>query len=265
MVVDDLDKSFDIKNWVVESLNLTKVQYNVNKMKSKLSHLTDITFPEFKGDEVTLLISTNYMDLYEEHRDYIGIIGEPIAIKTVLGWILAGSDIIENFKNINVYCNFTTNFNDLNKNICKFWEIESYETLSKSALLPPYDRKALEILENTTKFKDDHFEVGLLWKDDLRCLPNNQDLAVTRFKLLEKIFRKNPDFHELYKTQMKEYLELGQAKELNREESRNASVMTNYIPNHGVMNTHKPGRVSVVFDVSVKYQGTSLNEICCQE
>ena len=61
-------------------------------------------------------------------------------------------------------------------------------------------------------------------------------------------------------TQIKEYLELGHAKQLTREESRNASVVINYIPHQGVMNIHKPGRVRVVFDASAKYQGTSLNE-----
>ena len=75
------------------------------------------------------------MDLLH-HRDYINKrIGEPIVIKTVFGWILVGSDInvncnFENFKNTNVYCNFTTNFDDLN-HICKFLEIESYGTLLK--------------------------------------------------------------------------------------------------------------------------------------
>ena len=44
-----------------------------------------------------------------------------------------GSDInvncnFENFKNTNVHCNFMTNFDDLNKSICKFWEIKSYGT-----------------------------------------------------------------------------------------------------------------------------------------
>ena len=234
-------------------------------MKSKFLHLVDITFPKFKEDKVTLLIGTNYMDLLL-HRDYIkGRIGEPIAIKTVFDWILVGSDInvncnFENFKNTNVYYNFMTNFDDLNKNICKFWENESYGTSPKSVLLPPYDQRALEILKNTTKFKNGHFEVGHLWKDGLPRLPNNRDLAVTRFKSLEKKFRKNPEFHELYKTQIKEYLELGHAKQLTREESRNASVVTNYIPHHGVMNIHKPGRVRVVFDASPKYQGTFLNE-----
>ena len=58
---------------------------------------------------------------------------------------------------------------------------------------------------------------------------------------------------------MKEYLELRHAKQWTIEESRIASVVTNYIPYHGVMNIHKPDRVRVVFDVSNKYQGTSLN------
>ena len=123
--LDEPAKSFDIKAWVVESLNLPKVQYDVNEMKSKFSHLADITFPEFKEDEVMLLIGTNYMDL-RLHRDYIkDKIGEQTAIKTVFGWVLVGSDInvncnFENLKHTNVYCNFTTNLDDLNKNICKF-------------------------------------------------------------------------------------------------------------------------------------------------
>ena len=64
-----------------------------------------------------------------------------------------------------------TNFDDLNKSICKFWEIKSYGTLTKSALLPPYDQGALKILKNTTKFKTGHFEVRLLWKDELPRSP----------------------------------------------------------------------------------------------
>ena len=58
--LDEPAKSFDIKAWVVESLNLPKVQYDINDMKRKFSHLANITFPEFKEDEVTLLIGTNY-------------------------------------------------------------------------------------------------------------------------------------------------------------------------------------------------------------
>ena len=66
--LDELAKHLDIKAWVVESLNLPKIQYDVNEMKSKFSHLPDITFPEFKENEVTLLIGTNYMNLLL-HRD----------------------------------------------------------------------------------------------------------------------------------------------------------------------------------------------------
>ena len=83
---------------MVESLNLPRVQYDVNEMKSKFSHLADITFPEFKDDEVTLLIGTNYMDLLL-CQDYNRTIEEPIAIKAIFEWILVGSDI-------NVNCNY---------------------------------------------------------------------------------------------------------------------------------------------------------------
>ena len=87
-----------MKDWVVESLNLPRVQYDVNEMKSKFSHLADIAFPEFKDDEVTLLIGTNYMDLLL-CQDYNRRIEETIGIKAIFEWILVGSDI-------NVNCNY---------------------------------------------------------------------------------------------------------------------------------------------------------------
>ena len=105
-----------------------------------------------------------------------------------------------------------------------------------------------------------HFEVRVLKNDEPPRLPDNRHLAVTRFKSSEKKFRKNLDFHEFYKTQIKGYLELGHAKQLTKEESTNVSLVTNYILHQSVMNIHKPGRVRVIFNASIKYQGTSLNE-----
>ena len=104
---------------------------------------------------------------------------------------------------LNINCN-VININDidvLNKNIKRFWSIDSYGINPKSQLLTHDENRALTILENTTTFKNVHFETGLLWKDDHLILPNNRDMAVKRFKALENRFRKNLEYFQMYKNQ----------------------------------------------------------------
>ena len=62
-------------------------------------------------------------------------------------------------------------------------------------------------------------------------------MVVKRFKVLENRFRKNPEFFQMYKKQIDDYIKLGHAKLLSKEESSNFSKK-NYIPYHGVANVN---------------------------
>ena len=115
-------------------------------------------------------------------------------------------------------------------------------------------------MENSTAFKNGHFETGLLWKDDHPSLLNNRDMAVKCFKVLENRFRRNLEYFQMYKKQIDDYIKLGHAKLLSKEESANFSNKTNYISHHGVLNVNKPGTVRVVFDASAKCYNISLND-----
>ena len=64
----------------------------------------------------------------------------------------------------------------------------------------------------------------------------------------------------MYKKQIEDYIKLGHAKLLSREESSNFSNKTNHIPHYGATNVNKPGTVRVVFDASAKCDNISLNE-----
>ena len=72
-------------------------------------------------------------------------------------------------------------------------------------------------------------------KDDFPILQNNRELAIQRFKSLEKHFSKNPEFLNMYKGQVNDYI-TGQTKLLSPEEKNNISSVTNYMPHHGVLN-----------------------------
>ena len=85
-------------------------------------------------------------------------------------------------------------------------------------------------------------------------------MAVKRFKVLENRCSKNLEYFQMYKKQIDDYIKLGHAKLLSKEESSNFSNKTNYIPHHGVVNVNKPGTAQVVFDASAKCDSISPND-----
>ena len=99
-------------------------------------------------------------------------------------------------------------------------------------LISPNEKRSLELLEKTTKIVNGHFQVGLLWKNDFPILQNNPELAIQRFKSLEKRFSNNPEIFNMYNSQINDYITSGQANLLSPEEKNSTSFITNYIPHH---------------------------------
>ena len=54
----------------------------------------------------------------------------------------------------------------LSNTVEKFWSLESYGTCQKDgvSVLPLQEQKALETLEYTVQFVDNHYSIRLLWK-----------------------------------------------------------------------------------------------------
>ena len=59
------------------------------------------------------------------------------------------------------------------------------------------DKRAIEILESTTKIVDGHYQIGLLWKQGA-FLPNNRWLALKQLDQLDQKLSKNPILKEKY-------------------------------------------------------------------
>ena len=79
----------------------------------------------------------------------------------------------------------------LDKSIERFWQTESYGVLKRNDpnLIPKVDRRAINILNLTSTKIDNHYTVGLLWKEDKTTLPNNRFTAMSRFLGLEERFK----------------------------------------------------------------------------
>ena len=59
------------------------------------------------------------------------------------------------------------------------------------------------------QYVDGHYQLPLLWKNDMTVLPESNAMALKRLQCLKKRFLKNPDIHQLYNNQMKNTIDAG--------------------------------------------------------
>ena len=78
--------------------------------------------------------------------------------------------------------------------------------------------------------------------------------------VLREKFLKKTDFANLYHKQIDEYISLAHACKLSSKEAETCSEITNYTPQHGLLNINELGIIRVVFDASAKFPNTSLND-----
>lgn len=227
---------------------------------SEYPHLQDLTFPEVDIKRVSIIIGSNVpaAHLQDEVRvppDNNG----PFGYRFPLGWSIAGPLTCSGRGQASV--NFLSV--GIENQMERFWKIEDYgASKSDDKPLSIEDKRALKILEDTTRVVDGHYEVGLLWKEDQPQLPNNRTLAERRVDLLRRRLTKpgNEEMAAKYRAVMSEYISKGYARKLTPEEAAKESSRTWYLPHHPVMNPNKPGKLRIVFDAAAEYEGTSLNK-----
>ena len=245
--------------WVVENLDLPRFKINKNTIKKERKHFQDLPIEVDNSKEISILIGADFPHLHLSRSVRIGKETEPIAILKPLGWVLMGGKGNGDCVNTNLLLNETGN---LSRTVEQFWAMESYGTVSKGSvsLKPLQEQRALKHLENTVEYKNNRYTVRNLWKENQPSLPFSKSVALSRFSSLEKKFERDPEFANKYKETINEYVNKGHAVRLTQENSKNVTPITNYVPHHGVVNSNKPGKVRVVFDVAAQFQNTSLNK-----
>ena len=122
------------------------------------------------------------------------------------------------------------------------------------------DKKAMAILENTTKVVDGRCEVGLLWAENTD-IPNNYCSALSQLYSLERRFEKDPILKKRYQATIEVDLQNEHVRKLDGEElSKTRNNLQWYVPHHPVINPNKPEKVRRVCNAASKYKGVSLND-----
>ena len=230
----------------------------VNKRTlGELQHLKDLKMPELVG-AVEVLLGANVLEAVLQREARVGRPGEPVAIRTAFGWALTGSLtglVPEHVCEVMFISTLSKEQTQLD--LSDWWSTESFGTSVNQPVLTPDDRRAMEILEKTTKKMGDKYEVGMLWRDEEVRMPNNYTMSYSRLRSLENSLRKNPERVEAYSEVIQSYVQAGYAHKLTPQESETKDKRW-ILPHHAVLHPGKP-KPRVVFDAAAQFHGTSLN------
>ena len=219
-----------------------------------------VTIQDIPRDQVKLLIGANVPKAHIQIDNRLGPSDGIVAIQTVLGWCVMGPSML-NSCNRDAHVNLILEEQDqLSRQVEQFWSTESFGvTANFKKPTSMNDLRASDILKKGTVFKDGHFEVPMLWKDETQRMPDNRKLAEMRFQSLDKRLSRDLNLQERYSSVMNGYIANGYARKLTPDEESAAGEKTWYLPHHCVLNPNKPEKVRVVFDAASVFQGVSLN------
>lgn len=242
----------------VSTLNLPCQSLSSVEMKSKYKHLRGIPIESYQGARPTLLIGLNNVHLMLPHKTRSGADDEPVAIKSQLGWVVFGEKGVQS-SNHEVYHVCECKQDKLEDILREYIAIENLNiSTPKIELLSKDDERALSILEQTTKYSDNRYEVGLLWKYEKFSMPFSLGMALSRLKCFEKQMEKNANLRQQMQKQIDEYLANGYIREITDTEDVESGREW-FLPIFAVKNPNKPKKVRMVWDAAATVNNMSLN------
>ena len=140
-------------------------------------------------------------------------------------------------------------------------DIESYASNCVVTGHSKQEQRAIKTLEQTTRFNGERYEVGLLWREDEVKLPNNFYSAMGQLKSLERRLHKDETLKKRYQETIDTDVNAGYVWKVDQSElNETKDKLQWYLPDHPVINLHKPEKVRRMCDAAVKYQGVALND-----
>ncbi|XP_045783685.1 uncharacterized protein LOC123879835 [Maniola jurtina] len=261
----NLDRKIQVTAYVLKNITTFLPERQVQGLdwtELKYLQLADPYFETPKA--IDMLLGANVYSQIVQEGIKKSQNGKLIAQKTTLGWILSGS-VNEPFNRndgdppkISVMHAKVTETDILKQ----FWELEE-ERYSTKSMWTEEEKRCEEIFVTTTKRTDEgRYIVKLPFRDSQPgCLGgDSRQIAVTKFKTLEKRLSKNSELKEKYTEVINEYLHLGHMRAITKDDMKKNEAV--YLPHHAVIRNDKTtSKVRVVFNASSKNNlGVSLND-----
>ena len=257
-------KSVTVEAFLVDEIS-TISNVHVEEIKKNYQHLCDIYFSDVSRSEdlleIDILIGANYLWSFHEGQVIRGGQQDPVAIKTVLGYVLSGPVKGKNpYHCSGEFVALTLDPNpisrkdmqSLNKDLHKLWDLET--------LGIRVDEDVHQKVIDDVSFNGQRYSVGLPWKAEHGPIPLNYNSALIRLKNQLRKLHQTPDILMQYDAVIKEQLESGIISEVTKDD---VATKVSYLPHQPVIREEaETTKVRVVYDASCKDRSTktSLND-----
>ncbi|XP_043245891.1 uncharacterized protein LOC122393710 [Amphibalanus amphitrite] len=249
--------------FTVPTLNIRPSTVDWSK-RATWKHLADIQVPNTNQKKVELLLGANVLEALVQKEVRVGKPGQPVAVRTHFGWCLAGnisSVLPVAAREVMHIVRHRSEEEELTEQIQEWWSTEAFGTAYKREQPHSWeDRQAENQMKQTTQWRGDRYETGLLWRSEGTKLPDNYNMASRRLETTERLLKRAPDKAKSYQETIAEYVANGYARKISETGTQPEGGQIWYLPHHAVTNQTKPGKFRVVFDAAAKCSGVSLNE-----
>ncbi|GFV97785.1 DUF1758 domain-containing protein [Trichonephila clavipes] len=161
--------------------------------------LSDEEFMSPKECDI-ILGSDCFFDILRSGK-IVGSNNEPIAQRTMFGWVVAGKLNVKNKEPHELYSHFLSTANELNTDslLQRFWETE--ELSVKKQFLSDEEQFCENHFKSNFKYNDEgRFVVKLPIYRDTSRLGNTKGIAISRLLAMERRFQVDKDFERQYKS-----------------------------------------------------------------
>ena len=233
---------------------------NWNEHKNNWSHIKDIQFPEPSSKKfIDILLG---MDYSQFHTSIKGKKKDPIARLTPLGWTCVGQPVHSTQRTNFIRTFHVRRMEGLDSTLRKFWEVESEGTNTQS-MMTADEKKAIKLVHDSIRYKNGQYEVGIPWRRDPECLPDNYSMAVRRLISMERKLSRDEKAANEYNQIIEGYVNKGYVRILERAPENEKKKW--YLPHFAVIKPDKETtKTRIVFDASAAQNGISLNDIIHQ-
>ncbi|XP_062703599.1 uncharacterized protein LOC134286050 [Aedes albopictus] len=246
----------------VRKLNLVGQRVNVPELVSRYPYVNKADLKCLNGESPLLLIGQPHINVIKTTEVYQSEATAPAISKCSLGWVVHGPMMVSTGGDypgtVNLCCEAEENLHDL---------VTSYILLENMGVViskpdrqrSEDDRRALAIMEQSTRFVDGQFVVNLPYKSSTP-FPESKKMALSRLKCTERKIAKM-GIAGKYADIMQDYLDKKYAVAVSDAELELPRDNIWYLPHFPVENVMKPGKIRIVFDAAAKSNGICLNDM----
>jgi len=120
-------------------------------LKQEYDYLSNLQDIEFSMKDVKVILGQDANHLIRPLEYKSGEKRQPWAVKTALGWTVSGALSKKETSHLSVSCNLSIPSDPLSEQMKNWWDMETYSSVCNVTGKSKEEKRALSILEKTTK------------------------------------------------------------------------------------------------------------------